>query len=91
MSTGGGRRERDRRHRQIARGAPGAAVLLLRTAAAGGALLRAALVAGVRGAERRALRWALRDADDRPLSAERCRAAAVELDSLTPRTLRETP
>ncbi|MDE0227786.1 MAG: hypothetical protein OXJ62_02895 [Spirochaetaceae bacterium] len=86
-----GREHRERRYRQVARGAPGAAVLLLRTAAAGGALSCAALIDGVSGAERRALRWALRDAGDRPLSAERCRAAAVELDSLTPRTLRETP
>ncbi|MDE0023081.1 MAG: hypothetical protein OXP69_01575 [Spirochaetaceae bacterium] len=87
VSGGRGRR----RLRQVARGAPGAAVLLLRTAAAGGALSRAALIDGASGAERQALWWALRDAGDRPLSAERCRAAAVELDSLTSRTLREPP
>jgi len=82
-------RERSRRARQVARGAPGAAVLLLRTAAAGGALSRAALIEGVSGAERRALQWALRDAGDLPLSPERCRAAAVELDSLTSSSIGE--
>ena len=34
--------------------------------------------------ETRALRWALRDDGDRPLSAERCRAVAAELARLPP-------
>ena len=36
------------------------------------------------GAERRALQWVLRDDDERPLSAERCREAASALDTRNP-------
>lgn len=36
------------------------------------------------GACKSALRWALRDDGDRPLSAERCRAAAAALARLIP-------
>ena len=60
----------------------------MRAAAAGGALSRAALVEATSGPEKRALRWALRDAGDRPLSAERCRAAAADLVRLPPATWR---
>ena len=70
---------RKRRARMIRRGVPGAAALLIRAAAAGGALNRAQLLEATTGPERRALRWALRDDGDRPLSPERCRAAAAEL------------
>ena len=44
----------------------------------------AALIEPASGPEKRALRWALRDDGDRPLSAERCRAAATDLAELTP-------
>ena len=84
VCVGNARRDRERRARQVRRGAPGAAALLLRAAAAGGALSRAALVEATSGPEKRALRWALRDDGDRPLSAERCRAAAADLARLTP-------
>ena len=66
------------------RGADGAAALLLRATAAGGALSRAALLEGVTGPERHALRWALRDAGDAPVSPERCRQAVADLSTLTP-------
>ena len=59
------------RARQVVRGAPGAAAVLLRAVDAGGALSRAALLNGVTGAERRALAWALRDVGDAPLGALR--------------------
>ena len=73
-----------RRNRQVAlRGAPGAAAVLLRAAADGGALSRAYLVDLASGAERRALAWALRDDGDRPLPAARCREAAAALASVT--------
>ena len=81
---GRARRERETRARQVARGAPGAAAVLLRAAADGGAPSRAYLSDRLTGAERRALRWALRDDGDRPLSAERCREAAAALATLTP-------
>ena len=74
------RERRERRYRQVARGAPGAAVLLLRTAAAGGALSCAALIDGVSGAERRALRWAFATpAIDRcpPSAAERQPSSSI--------------
>ena len=80
--AGHARRDRQRRTRQVRRGAPGAAAVLLRAAADGGTLSRAALVDLVTGAERRALRWALRDDGDRPLSPERCREVARALASL---------
>ena len=48
-----------------------------------GALSRAALLAGVTGAERRALAWVLRDVGDAPLSPERCRQAARELETMS--------
>ena len=79
IRAGKARRNRGTRAQQVARGAPGAAVVLLRAAAAGGAPGRRDLFARVDGPERRALRWALRDAGDAPLSAERCREAAREL------------
>ena len=47
--------------------------MLLRAAADGGAPGRHDLFARVDGPERRALRWALRDAGDAPLNTERCR------------------
>ena len=46
--------------------------------------------ASLAGPERRALRWALRDDGDRPLSADCCRAAAV-LARLTPGDLEDAP
>ena len=79
-----GVRPRTTRSPLVRRGAPGAAALLLRAAAAGGALSRAALLEAVTGPERHALRWALRDAGDAPVSPERCRQAAAALSSLTP-------
>ena len=81
MSAGRGRGTR--RNRQVAPAAPGAAAVLLRAAADGGALSRAYLVDLASGAERRALAWALRDDGDRPLPAARCREAAAELASVT--------
>lgn len=83
VRAGNARRDRDRRARQVARGAPGAAAVLRHEAATGGAPSRAYLADRRRltGDERRALRWALRDDGDRPLSADRCREAAVELES----------
>ena len=86
VRAGNARRDRERRVRQVRRGAPGAAAVLHHAAATGGARSRDALVDRYRldGAERRALRWALRDDGDRPLSAERCRAAAADLARLTP-------
>ena len=80
--AGKGRRDRGTRGRQVARGAPGAG--LLAAARDGGAPSRAYLADRLTGAERRALRWALRDDGDRPLSAERCREAADELATMTP-------
>ena len=70
------------RARRVTRGAPGAAAVLLRAAAEGGAPGKHELFRRVAGAERRALQWALRDDDERPLSAERCREAAAALDAL---------
>ena len=81
MRAGKTRRNRSSRARQVVRGAPGAAAVLLRAAADGGALSRAALLEGVTGAERRAMVWALRDVGDTPLSPERCRQAARELEA----------
>lgn len=75
------RRNRSSRTRQVVRGAPGAAAVLLRAADAGGALSRSALLDSVTGAERRALAWALRDVGDAPLSPERCEQAARELEA----------
>ena len=80
-----------RRNRQVARGAPGAAAVLLRAAADGGALSRAYLVDLASGAERRALAWALRDDGDRPLPAARCREAAAALASVTPASIEAAP
>ena len=80
-----------RRNRQVARGAPGAAAVLLRAAADGGALSRAYLVDLASGAERRALAWALRDDGDRPLPAARCREAAAALTSVTPASIEAAP
>ena len=84
VRVGNARRDRERRARQVLRGAPGAAALLMRAAADGGARRRAVLVEATSGPEKRALSWALRDDGDRPLSAERCRAAAADLAGLTP-------
>ena len=83
VRAGSARRNRASRGRQVVRGAPGAAAVLLRAAADGGALSRAALLAGVTGAERRALAWVLRDVGDAPLSPERCRQAARELEDMS--------
>ncbi|MCY4482823.1 MAG: hypothetical protein OXC12_08115 [Spirochaetaceae bacterium] len=90
VRAGKSRRERGTRARQVARGAPGAAAVLLRAAAAGGAPGRAVLLREVTGPERRALAWALRDAGSAPLSAECCRMGAAELATLTPTSL-DTP
>ena len=68
--AGKGRRDRGTRSRQVARGAPGAGAVLLAAARDGGAPSRAYLADRLTGAERRALRWVLRDDGDRPLSAE---------------------
>ena len=68
------RRSRGTRTRQVARGALGAGALLLSAGRDGGA---------PSPAERRALRWVLRDDGERPLSAERCREAADELATMT--------
>lgn len=87
VRAGNARRDRERRARQVLRGAPGAAALLMRAAADGGALSRAVLFEATSGPEKRALRWALRDDGDRPLSVARCRAAAADLAGLTPRDL----
>ena len=83
VRAGRARRNRASRGRQVVRGAPGAAAVLLRAAAAGGALSRAALLAGVTGAERRALAWVVRDVGAAPLSPERCRQAARELEAMS--------
>lgn len=85
--AGRNRREGNRRIRQVARGAPGAGAVLLAAARDGGAPSRAYLADRLAGAERRALRWALRDDGERPLSAERCREAAGQLARLTPGTV----
>ena len=81
VHAGRGRRNRGTRERQVVRGAPGAAAVLLRVAADGGALSRAVLLEGVAGAERRALAWALRAVGNAPLNPERCRQAARELEA----------
>jgi predicted RNA-binding Zn-ribbon protein involved in translation (DUF1610 family) len=65
------------------RGAAGAVAVLLRAAQDGGAPSLTYLLATVTGPERRVLRLVLRDVGDRPLSAERCRAAAAELQALS--------
>ena len=82
--AGNDRRDQVRRARQVRSGAPGAATILHRAAVDGGALSRTALFENATGPERRALRWALRNDGDWPLSAERCRVAAAELARLTP-------
>ena len=84
IRAGKARREKGSRARQIARGAPGASVVLVRAAADGGALSRAVLLGTVTGPERRALSWVLRHDGARPLSAERCRDAARSLANVTP-------
>lgn len=71
--------EAERNARQLGRGIPGAAAVLLRAAEAGGALSRGVLLESVTGAERHAMRWALRDAGEGPLSPQRCRQAAKVL------------
>ena len=81
MRAGRARRNRVSRGRQVVRGAPGAAAVLLRAAADGGALSHAALLAG--GDRRRALAWMLRDVGAAPLSPERCRQAARELEAMS--------
>lgn len=84
VRAGSARRDRSTRAPWVRRGAPGAAALLLQAADAGGALSRAALLKTATGRpERHALRWALRDAGDAPVSPERCREAAASLSSLT--------
>ena len=72
-------REAERNARQLGRGISGAAAVLLRAAEAGGALSRGVLLESVTGAERHAMRWALRDAGEGPLSPQRCRQAAKVL------------
>ena len=91
VRAGRARRGRGTRNRQVARGAPGAAAVLLRAAADGGALSRAYLVDLASGAERRALAWALRDDGDRPLPAARCREAAAALATVTPASIEAAP
>ena len=71
--------EVERNARQLQRGIPGATALLRRAAEAGGALSRDVLLEAVTGAERHAMRWALRDVGDGPLSPERCHQAAQVL------------
>ena len=66
----------ERSARQLQRGTPGAIALLLRAAEAGGALNRDLLLEAVTGAERHAMRWALRDGGAGPLNPECCRQAA---------------
>ena len=66
VRAGRARRNRVSRGRQVVRGAPGAAAVLL-----------------VTGAARRALAWVLRDVGDAPLSPERCRQAARELEAMS--------
>ena len=88
--AGKARREADRHGRQVARGAPGAAAVLLGAAADGGAAGKYDLIRRVDGPERRALKWALRNDGADPLSADRCREAAAAL-SLTPAALVTTP
>ena len=61
------------------RGISGATALLLRAAEAGGGMSRDVLLEAVTGAERHAMRWALRDVGEGPLSPERCRQAAQVL------------
>ena len=68
------------RRRGVARGAPGAAAVLLRAATEGGAPGKHELFRRVAGAERRALQRVLRDDGVGPLTAERCREAAAALD-----------
>ena len=72
-------RAAERSARQLQRGIPGATAMLRSAADAGGAASRDALLETATGAERLALRWALRDAGEGPLSAERCRQAAATL------------
>ena len=91
VRAGRARRGRGTRARQVARGAPGAAAVLLAAAADGGAPSRAYLVERLTGAGNTALAFALRDDGDRPLSAERCREAAAELASVTPASLEAAP
>ena len=69
----------ERSARQLQRGIPGATAHLLRAAEAGGALSRDVLLEAVNGAERHAMRWALRDVGDGPLNPQRCRQAAQAL------------
>lgn len=69
-----------RTQRRAARGAPGAAAVLLRAATEGGAPCKHELFRRVAGAERRALQRVLRDDGVGPLTAERCREAAAALD-----------
>ena len=69
----------ERNARQLQRGIPGATAHLLRAAEAGGALSRDVLLEAVNGAERHAMRWALRDVGDGPLNPQRCRQAAQAL------------
>ena len=63
----------ERSARQLQRGISGAIALLLRAAEAGGGMSRDVLLEAVTGAERHAMRWALRDVGEGPLSPERCR------------------
>lgn len=71
--------EVERNARTLQRGIPGAAALLLRSAEAGSAESRDVWLAAATGAERHAMRWALRDAGEGPLSPQRCRQAAKVL------------
>ena len=68
VRAGNTRRDRGTRVRQVVRGAPGAAAVLLRAVDAGGALSRAVLLNGAPGAERRALAWAPTPTRHRPAS-----------------------
>ena len=69
------------RARLVERGIPGAAAVLLRAVAAGGAESREDLLASVSGAERQALSWALREVGSGRLTATRCRQAVRALRS----------
>ena len=75
------RRGAGSRAHQVERGIPGAAAVLLRAVAAGGATSREDLLASVGGAERQALSWALREVGEGRLTAARCRQAVRALRS----------
>lgn len=82
VRAGRNRRAADRDRRLVASGAPGAAAVLLRAArSAGGPGSRSDVVAELVGAERKAARWALRDAGAGPLSPAVLVRAAKDLQA----------